>query len=369
MEHKGTVQIETGRLLLRKFRPDDLPFMYYNCWSDPDVWKFTRYKPMRCVEDVVNNAGMFTKEWFDAYQRPNRYCWAIELKSIRKPIGRMFGMHPDDKEESVELAYELGKAWWNQGLMTEAVRAVIDFFFDDVGMQQIYASHSSDNPASGKVMQKAGMKYQTVHEKNMKDNHGVSDEVVYAVYRTVARRNEALCTRARLANIALEQTKIPLHGYLDGQDTNLHPVVAPFRRKWNVESADKGWCAAFVYYCCLLTGFEIPYRPRECDNTGSLAGCGSWEVFAQTNPKLEYHPRSDTSFTPDIGDIVLFDYVFSGKEHDHIGIILSVEPDMLITAEGNAGNTNTAMVMERPRDEHIRAYIRIPDRYMYSSST
>ena len=126
MEHKGTIQIETERLLLRRFRPDDLEDMYKNCWADPDVWKFTRYKPMKCVEDVINNAGMFTREWFDAYKRPNRYSWAIELKCIGKPIGRMFGMHPDDKEQSVELAYELGKAWWNQGLMTEAVRAVID---------------------------------------------------------------------------------------------------------------------------------------------------------------------------------------------------------------------------------------------------
>ena len=91
-------------------------------------------------------------------------------------------------------------------------------------------------------------------------------------------------------------------------------------------------------------------------------------MFAQTNPKLEYHSRNDTLFTPEIGDIVLFDYVFSGKEHDHIGIILSAKPDRLITAEGNAGNTNTAMVMDRPRDKHIRAYIRIPDRYMYSDS-
>jgi len=365
MEHKGTIPIETGRLLLRRFRPDDLEDMYKNCWADPDVWKFTRYKPMKCVEDVVNNAGMFTKEWFDAYKRPNRYSWAIELKSIRKPIGRMFGMHPNDKEQSVELGYELGKAWWNQGLMTEAVRAVIDFFLDDVGMQQIYASHSSDNPASGKVMQKAGMKYQAVHDQTMNDNHGTSDEIVYAVYRTVARRDEARCTRARLAEIALAQTKIPLHGYLDGQDTNLHPVVAPFR-KWDLASADRGWCAAFVYYCCLLTGFEIPYKPPECNDVGSLAGCGSWEVFAQTNPELEYHSRNDILFTPDIGDIVLFDHVFCEKEHDHMGIILSVKPDRLITAEGNAGNTNTALVMERARDEHIRAYTRIPDRYRYS---
>lgn len=365
MEHKGTIQIETEHLLLRRFRPDDLMDIYENCWADPDVWKFTSYEPMKCVEDVVNKAGMFTKKWFDAYERPNRYSWAIELKKTGKPIGRMFGMHPDDKEQSVELAYELGKAWWNQGLMTEAVRAVIDFFLDDVGMQQIYASVSSDNPASGKVLQKAGMRYQAVHAQTMKDNHGISDEIVYAVFRTVARRDEAYCTRTRLAEIALEQTKIPLHGYLDGIDTNLHPVIAPFR-KWNLKSADRGWCAAFVYYCCLLNGFEIPYKPRECNDTGSLAGCGSWEMFAQTNSGLEYHLRDDKLFTHEIGDIVLFDHVFCDKEHDHIGIILSVEPDRLITAEGNAGNTNTAMVMERPRNEHIRGYIRIPDCYRYS---
>lgn len=365
MEHKGTIQIETERLLLRRFRQDDLADMYTNCWVDPEVWKFTSYKPMNCVEDVVNNAGMFTKEWLDAYERPNRYSWAIELKSIGKAIGRMFGMHPNDREQSVELAFELGKAWWNKGLMTEAVRAVIDFFLDDVRIQQIYASHSSDNSASGKVLQKAGMKYQAVHDQTMKDNHGTSDEIVYAVYRTVVRRDEACCTRSRLAEIALAQTQIPLHGYLDGQDTNLHPVVAPFR-KWNLASADKGWCAAFVYYCCLLAGFEIPYKPRECNDTGSLAGCGSWEVFAQTNPQLEYHSRNDTLFTPETGDIVLFDHVFCEKDHDHMGIILSAQPDQLITAEGNAENTNTALVMERACNEHIRAYIRIPDRYRYS---
>jgi len=41
--------------------------------------------------------------------------------------------------------------------------------------------------------------------------------------------------------------------------------------------------------------------------------------------------------------------------------------DRLITAEGNAGNMNTAMVMDRPRNENIRAYIRIPDRYRANS--
>lgn len=314
----------------------------------------------------VDDAEMYAKDWFYEYSSSNAYNWVIELKSTGKPIGRIMGINPDDKEQSMELAFELGKDWWNRGLMTEAVRAVIDFLIDDVGVHLIYASCSSDNPAAGRVLQRAGMKYQAVHANTMKDNHGVTDEIVYAVYRTVARRDEACCTRSNLAKMALAQTEIPLHGYLDGLDTNLHAVVAPFR-KWNLKAADKGWCAAFVYYCCLLTGFEIPYKPCECHDTGSLAGCKSWEVFAQTNAGIEYHSRDDISFTPESGDIVLFDNVFCGKEHDHIGIVLSICHDRIITAEGNAGDTNSAMVMERMRDKHIRAYIRIPDGYRYSA--
>jgi RimJ/RimL family protein N-acetyltransferase len=43
-------------------------------------------------------------------------------------------MHPDDDISQIELAYELGRDWWNQGLMTEAVKAIIDFFFNEIDL-------------------------------------------------------------------------------------------------------------------------------------------------------------------------------------------------------------------------------------------
>jgi [ribosomal protein S5]-alanine N-acetyltransferase len=181
MNHKGTVMLETERLILRRFTMEDLEQMFNNCWSDFEVWKWTSYKPMKSVHDVIHVAEMFTDEWLGAYERPNRYSWAIELKSSGEIIGRFFGMHPDDTISQVELAYELGQNWWNQGLMTEAVKAVIDFFFKEVGLNRIYANHASENPASGKVMQKCGMTYEGTMRQACKCNNGLFDKVNYAI--------------------------------------------------------------------------------------------------------------------------------------------------------------------------------------------
>jgi hypothetical protein len=145
------------------------------------------------------------------------------------------------------------------------------------------------------------------------------------------------------------------------EESNIHPIVSLFP-KWSIQAADGLWCAGFVYYCCIEAGFEIPYKPVECAESGTLAGCGSWEVFAITNPRINYY-RDDPSFQPESGDIVLYDNVFCGLEHDHIGIVLKADDEKITVAEGNVDNVSAIMV--RPRDEHIRAYIRIPDGYSY----
>lgn len=181
MTHKGTERLETERLILRRFVLEDLEQIYYNCWSDPDVWKWTNYEPMPHIGDVQNAANMFTKNWLDAYERPNRYSWAIQLKSTGEVIGRYFGMHPDDRVSQVELAYEIGRNWWNQGYMTEATKKVIDFFLRDVGFNRVYAIHASANPASGRVMQKSGMVYEGTLRQAHKCNNGIFDEVRYSI--------------------------------------------------------------------------------------------------------------------------------------------------------------------------------------------
>lgn len=181
MMHKGTVTLETERLVLRRFTMEDIEQIYNNCWSEYEVWKWTNYEPMYFVEDVINTAEMFTDKWFAAYDKPNRYSWAIQLKSTGEVIGRFFGMHPDDRLNQIELAYEIGQKWWNQGLMTEAVKKVIDFFFNEVCFNRIQSHHAVENPASGKVMQKCGMSYEDIMRQACKCNNGLFDKVNYAM--------------------------------------------------------------------------------------------------------------------------------------------------------------------------------------------
>ncbi|MCL2463443.1 MAG: GNAT family N-acetyltransferase [Defluviitaleaceae bacterium] len=179
--HKGTVRLETDRLILRRFAMEDIRQIFDNCWSDPEVWQMTLYKPMRCVEDVINAAEMFTDGWLGAYDRPNRYSWAVQLKSSGEVIGRFFGMYPDDQLRQIELAYEIGRNWWNQGLTTEAAKAVIDFFFTDVGFNRICSNHAPENPASGMVMKKCGMTYEGTMRQALRCNKGIFDKVNYAI--------------------------------------------------------------------------------------------------------------------------------------------------------------------------------------------
>lgn len=169
-------------------------------------------------------------------------------------------------------------------------------------------------------------------------------------------------TRKWLAEIAREKAMMPFHGFVDGKQSNLAPIIGLFP-KWNIVDADGLWCAAFVYYCCVEAGFQIPYSPEKCV-TCSLAGCGGWEEYALGDSRIEYHKVEET-FVPEPGDIVLYDRVFCDREHDHIGILLEVKENSIVAAEGNILDSNRSGIVERPVDEHIRAYIRIPDGYRY----
>ena len=165
-------------------------------------------------------------------------------------------------------------------------------------------------------------------------------------------------TRKTLAEVAEKAAQIPFHGYIEKKESNLEPIIR-FFSKWTLKEADGLWCAAFVYYCCREAGFGIPVRPDECKSC-NLAGCIAWEEFAQGDTRIEYH-KGKESFVPEAGDIVVYDRVFENREHDHIGIVIENRDNAIITAEGNLNNISG--IIERPKDGHIRGYIRIPDGY------
>jgi len=170
-------------------------------------------------------------------------------------------------------------------------------------------------------------------------------------------------TRRKLAHVAKTEAQRFLHGKVMCTEHNLHEVIESFP-KFLIEEADGMWCAAFVYYCCKKAGYNIPIKPWAC--SCNLAGCNAWDEWAQADENIVYATPDDVNFTPAAGDIVLFDRVFEGKEHDHIGVVIENRDASIVTAEGNINNVSG--VIERYKDAHIRAYIRLPDHYEYTQN-
>lgn len=89
-------------------------------------------------------------------------------------------------------------------------------------------------------------------------------------------------TRKNLAKVAEKAAQVPFHGYIEGKESNLEPIIR-FFPQWTLKEANGLWCAAFVYYCCREAGFGIPIRPEAC-KTCHLAGCIAWEELAAGDP-------------------------------------------------------------------------------------
>ena len=118
------------------------------------------------------------------------YQWAIELNDLEQPIGTISVIKTDERVESVEIGYCIGKRFWNNGYMTEALTAIIRFFINEVGAGRIWVRHDTENPNSGKVMAAAGMDYEGTLRHAGFNNQGICDEAVYAKVRSAALDEE-----------------------------------------------------------------------------------------------------------------------------------------------------------------------------------
>lgn len=180
MNHLGTKRIETERLILRPFRLDDAESMYENWAKDPEVTKFLTWQSYSSVETANKILSIWTKE----YEKKDFYQWAIELKELGQPIGSISVVEQKEKEQLAQIGYCIGKAWWGQGITAEALKAVMDFLFDEVGMNRVEAMHDARNPNSGKVMVKCGMTYEGKRRQAVWSNAGIGDECCYAMLRS-----------------------------------------------------------------------------------------------------------------------------------------------------------------------------------------
>ncbi len=179
IQHKGTAVLDTRRLTLRPFVPEDAEPMFRNWASDKEVTKFLTW-PAHGSKEV---SAYVVEQWYGRREDPKYYQWAIELKELHEPIGSISAVKLDERTEAATIGYCIGRRWWGQGITAEALEAVIAFFFQEVGMNCVSACHDPRNPNSGKVMKKCGMTREGTWRAGGVNNQGICDETWYSVLR------------------------------------------------------------------------------------------------------------------------------------------------------------------------------------------
>jgi len=187
MNHKGTKTIETERLILRRAIPEDAEPMFRNWASDPEVTKYLTWPPHASIEVTCS----IVESWVAQYEKDDYYQWMIVLKETGEPIGSLL-VSTVGRAQSAHIGYCIGKNWWHQGIMSETLRAVLGFLFDEVGYHRVESMHDPNNPNSGAVMHKCGMTYEGTARQADRNNQGICDAAYYAILRSDWKRKGAV---------------------------------------------------------------------------------------------------------------------------------------------------------------------------------
>lgn len=150
MHFVNTPLLETERLRLRRFTEDDLGAAF-RIFSDLTV---NTYLPWYPAENSEQTRAILEERFFQIYRQPRGYSYAICLKTDDIPIGYIHA----STEEHHDFGYGLLPAFWHRGIVTEAGKALVERLKQD-DFRFITATHDVNNPRSGKVMRRLGMRY------------------------------------------------------------------------------------------------------------------------------------------------------------------------------------------------------------------
>ena len=174
MKFLGTKDLETTRLLLRKIKLEDAYQAYNNWCNSNQVDKYVLWKKHENVEVTLNQYA----KWLEEYKDPKTFRWIVELKNTHEVIGTIDVAKKFINFGSCEIGYCYGEKYWNNGYATEALKAVIKFLFEECEADLINAEFMSNNPASGKVMAKAGMKYEGTLRSRVIDKDNLRNDLL-----------------------------------------------------------------------------------------------------------------------------------------------------------------------------------------------
>ena len=176
---RGTPELETGRLSLRRLAPGDAADIFEYA-SDDEVTKYLTWETHQSIE----NARGFINFTLGRYERDEAGDWGIILKETGKLVGATGFAWYDSKNNRAEIGYVLARPYWGRGIMPEALSRLLKFGFEEMGLNRIECCHFLPNEKSGRVMQKAGMSYEGIARDRAFAKGKYWDVKQYAILRS-----------------------------------------------------------------------------------------------------------------------------------------------------------------------------------------
>ena len=157
---KNLINIETTRLVLRPLTLDDAETAYYGWTGDEEVARYVSWLPHHSIDETI--------EWLKEIEwrrdeagdiLPNdNYIWGFVLKETGELFGSG-GLIWEDGCRLYQVGYNIMKSHWNHGYTTEAMRAILKYAAENLGIKRVAGGHAKENLASAKVIEKLGFVY------------------------------------------------------------------------------------------------------------------------------------------------------------------------------------------------------------------
>lgn len=174
----GMPTLETERLVIRRMTMRDAEDMFAYS-KDPEVARHVLWDAHRSISE----SKAYIRYTLRKYRLGDPASWCIVWKETSTVIGTIGFMWWQSDNNAAEVGYSLSRAYWNRGIMTEALAAVIEYGFREAGIHRIEAQHEVTNPASGAVMRKCGMRLEGTLRGRLYNKGRYVDVDLYSILR------------------------------------------------------------------------------------------------------------------------------------------------------------------------------------------
>ncbi len=171
-------EIETERLLLRRMEMRDARDLFAYS-RDEEVARYVLWE----AQKNVSESRAYIKFMLRKYRAGDPASWCIVRKGEGRVVGTIGYMWFQPENNAAEVGYSLARDCWNQGYMTEALRAVLRYSFEEMAINRIEAQHEVGNPASGAVMRKCGMRHEGTLRSRLYNKGRYVDVELFAILR------------------------------------------------------------------------------------------------------------------------------------------------------------------------------------------